>query len=215
MDYKILAASPLFADMELAEIETAAAFCKAKRRSFKKGELILRAGNVTTCLGIVLNGRVQIEFDDFWGRKNIIACMEAGDIFGEAYACAGEPLMVNAVAENTAGVLFIDVNEILNNNGQPFMHKLVKNLLVISAQKNLQLSRRMLYTSYKTIRERLLAYLSYLALCSGSNNVRVPFKRQLLADFLHVDRCALSNEISKMQRDGLLKADHNNFIILA
>lgn len=217
MEYDVLKLSALFKGLTEAEIQAALAALEAKTKNFDKDSVILRAGTVARELGIVLSGGVQIEFDDFWGRKSIVNYLEAGDVFAEAYACAGNaPMLVNAVAAKNSSVLFISAAQIVaaGADSSPYRQKLIKNLLMIMAQRNLQLSRRMLYTSYKTIRERLLAYLCYLALCSGGNTAAVPFNRQQLADYLHVDRSALSNEISKMQKDGLIKVNRNVFTIL-
>lgn len=217
MEYDVLKSSVLFKGMTEAEIQIALLELGAKTKNFDKGSIILRAGTVVREIGIVLNGSVQIEFDDFWGRKSIINYLEAGDVFAEAYACtANAPMLVNAVAAKNSSVLFISAAQIVaaGADSSPYRQKLLNSLLMIMAQRNLQLSRRMLYTSYKTIRERLLAYLCYLALCSGGSTVAVPFKRQQLADYLHVDRSALSSEISKMQKNGLIKVKRNVFTIL-
>ena len=87
-------------------------------------------------------------------------------------------------------------------------------MLTISAQKSLNLSRRILHTSSKTISGRLLSYLSFQATQHGSREFEIPFNRQQLADYLSVDRSAMSNELSKMQKEGLIKSDRNHFTIL-
>ncbi|WP_449290343.1 Crp/Fnr family transcriptional regulator [Oscillibacter ruminantium] len=89
--------------------------------------------------------------------------------------------------------------------------KLIRNLLAISAQKNLNLSRRSLHTAPKSIRGRLVAYLSDQALRQGTRDFYIPFNRQQLADYLNVDRSALSSELGRMQREGLLTAEKNHF----
>ena len=90
----------------------------------------------------------------------------------------------------------------------------MQNLLSLSAQKNLNLSRKIFHTSPKTIRGRLLSYLSDQSVRSGSRSFTIPFNRQQLADYLNVDRSALSNELSKMQREGLIRVDRNQFVLL-
>ena len=113
-------------------------------------------------------------------------------------------------------VLFLDVRKILKvcPNACEFHQNLVKNLLAISAQKNLNLSRRIFHTSSKTIRGRLLSYLSYQAMECGKNEFDIPYNRQQLADYLGVDRSAMSNELGKMQKDGLIEVKRNHFRIL-
>ena len=82
------------------------------------------------------------------------------------------------------------------------------------ATNNLQLSRRILHTTPKTIRERLLAYLSYQELLTGSPEITIAFNRQQLADYLAVDRSALSAELSRMKKDGLIEFEKNLFTLL-
>ena len=124
--------------------------------------------------------------------------------------------MVNVVAAESTKVLFLDMRKALQICSHACAHhnKLIRNLLSISAQKNLNLSRKIFHTSPKSIRGRLLSYLSYQAVRSGSQSFVIPFNRQQLADYLNVDRSALSNELSKMQRDGLLHVEKNHFDLL-
>lgn len=84
----------------------------------------------------------------------------------------------------------------------------------VAAAKNVTMSRRIFYTSAKTIRGRLLSYLSDQALRQGSNRIRIPFDRQQLADYLGVDRSALSHELGKMQKEGLLEVKKNQFFLM-
>ena len=81
-------------------------------------------------------------------------------------------------------------------------------------QKNLLLSNRIFCTSPKTIRSRLLTYFSRLSVKYGSSTIQIPFNRQQLADYLNLDRSALSKELGKMQQDGLIEY-HKNMIYLA
>ena len=123
--------------------------------------------------------------------------------------------MVNVVAVEPTEVLFLHTDKMFTvcPNTCMFHTKLVRNMLSISAQKNLNLSRRIMHTSSKSIRGRLLSYLSFQATKHGSLEFEIPFNRQQLADYLSVDRSAMSNELSKMQRDGLLKVERNRFIL--
>ena len=112
-------------------------------------------------------------------------------------------------------VLFLDVGQIFSGeSGCLHQRVLVRNLLSITARKNLSLSRRSFYTSSKTIRGRLLSYLSDQAVLQGSSHFSIPFDRQQLADYLGVDRSALSNELSKLRREGLVRAEKNQFYLL-
>ena len=136
-------------------------------------------------------------------------------MFGETYACLpGQPLLVTAVAAEPSRVLFLDARPLrAGDPGDPALRQVLANLLQVSLRKNLELSRRMLHTSSKTIRGRLLSYLSEQALLAGGRQFTIPFNRQQLADYLNLDRSALSKELCKMRDEGLLEFDKNRFVL--
>lgn len=217
MDFISLSKTALFRGATPQEVEGMLTCLNAERRHFSKGQMICRTGDVAASLGLVLSGSVLIENDDIWGNATVLDSVGPGHIFAEAYACApGEPLMVNVVAAGPAEVLFLNMNRVLQVCPHACAHhnKLIRNLLSISAQKNLNLSRKIFHTSSKSIRGRLLSYLSYQAVRTGSRSFTIPFNRQQLADYLNVDRSALSNELSKMQKEGLLQVDKSHFHLL-
>ena len=127
-----------------------------------------------------------------------------------------QKLMVNVVAAEEARILFLDVGRILKvcSNSCVFHHTLIENLLKLSAEKNLRLSKRIFHISSKSIRGRLLSYLSYQAMENGKKEFDIPFNRQQLADYLNVDRSAMSNELGKMQKDRMIEVDRKHFRIL-
>lgn len=210
----ILSDCPLFSETSEEEIRLMLNCLGAYRKKYKKEETIFHAGDIIHTLGIVLSGSVHIEINDFWGNKSILNHIRPGGIFAEAYSCVpSQPMLVNAVAASPAEILFLDVRKILQicSNSCSFHSRLICRLVSITAQKNLQLSQRILHTAPKTIRERLISYLSAQSLLLGQKSFSIPFNRQQLADYLNVDRSALSNELSKMQKDGILKYNKNHF----
>lgn len=214
MDPSILTGSPLFAGCREAEIKEMLTCLNAQKKTYPKDTVILHSGDMVRCIGLVCSGSVHIENDDLWGNKSILDCILPGQVFAETYACAGnEPLMVSAVAATTCEILFLNVGQMLHTcpNTCGCHARLIENLLAISARKNLTLSRRMFHTSAKSIRGRLSSYLSWQAQQSGSCEFDIPFNRQQLADYLGVDRSALSAEIGKMQREGLFAASRSHF----
>lgn len=217
MDTAALCKTALFRGSSPEEVEAMLACLGAERRQYAKGEMVCRVGDVISSMGVVLRGSMLIQTDDLWGNTAVLDRVGPGQIFGEAYACAlGEPLMVDVVAADGSEVLFLNVERVLNVCSNACGHhiRLVRNLLSISAQKNLALSRKIFHTSSKTIRGRLLSYLSDQAVRSGSSTFTIPFNRQQLADYLNVDRSAMSNELGKMQRDNLLRVEKNRFQLL-
>lgn len=183
--------------------------------SYKKGHVIFGAGSIVTDIGLVLSGSVRIEHTDLWGNKSILGITPAGSVFAESYACIpNEPMMVDAVANEDCDILFINVPKLfMPCSACDSQNTLIHNLVMISAGKNLQLSRRSLHTSPKTIRGRLFSYFSQQVSAHGSNKIIIPFDRQQLADYLNLDRSALSKELGKMRNDGLIEYNKNTFVI--
>ena len=178
--------SPLFAGMGRDALCSLLRRLPWTRRHYARGDTVCEAGAGVEALGLVAAGSVYIESCDAWG---------------------GEPLMVRVVAAGDAEVIFLKAEALLK---EP---PLARNLVELLARKNLQLSRRMRCTAPRTIRRRLMVYLSEEAAQQGSRSFAIPFNRQELADYLEVDRSALSTEISKMRREGWLRAQGNVFVL--
>lgn len=218
MDYLFLSKTILFRGISPDDIQSMMGCLQGVTKKYTKGSIIHHAGEAISTMGLVLSGSVCVESDDVWGNKSILDKISAGHIFAENYACLpGEPLMVNIVAAEAAEILFMrtDCMFTVCCHTCGFHNQLIRNMLTLSAQKTLNLSRRILHTSSKSIRGRLLSYLSYQAAQHGSREFDIPFNRQQLADYLSVDRSAMSNELSKMQRDGLIRSNRNHFTILS
>ena len=216
MDHKLLENAPLFKDVAPEEIDAMLQCLGTEEKEYEKGEIIFHAGDVIHSIGLVLTGRVQIENDDLWGNKSVLESVGPGFAFAESYACLpGEPLMVSAIAAEPSRILFLDTGRVLTAYPSACSHhsRLVQNLLYISSQKNLNLSRRIFHTSSKSIRSRLLSYLSFQAAKAGSQDFYIPFNRQQLADYLSIDRSAMSAELSKMRKEGILETDKNHFVL--
>ncbi len=214
MGENALAHTPLFHGIRADEIEQLLPCLGARWRDFSKGELILRAGDVTDELGIIVRGSANIVVNSYWGDSVIFGHIGPGEVFAESYAAIpGEELGVDVVAAEECQVCFLDMGKLLTTceRSCPFHHRLIHNMIQLSARKNLGLSRRMTHIAPKSIRKRLLSYLSQQALEQGSSHVTIPFSRQQLADYLGVDRSALSNELSKMRRDGLIDFRKSEF----
>ena len=217
MDLLFVSKTALFRGCSQAEIRDMAQHLHFRTARYKKGAVILSEGTVVTDIGLVLSGSVQIAHHDIWGNKSILGIVEAGGVFAEAYACIpNEPMLLDVVANEDCEILLVNVPSLFSlpspGAGES---RLTQNLVVISAQKNLQLSRRSLHTSPKTIRGRLLSYFSHQISAQGSRTVKIPFDRQQLADYLNLDRSALSKELGKMKRDGILEYRKNVFTFKA
>ena len=177
---------------------------------------MLSAGESTEKLGLVLEGSVIIERNDLWGNRSILSRVGPGEIFAETYALlTREPLMVDVRTNEKSRILFLRLGELAHpGREEPWRMRVLSNLLGISAGKNLRLSARSIHTAPKTIRGRLMAYFYDRSVQQGSGEFSIPFDRQQLADYLNVERTALSKELGKMRRDGILTYRKNRFRLL-
>ncbi len=216
MDIKILTGTPLFANMSEKEILSALQCLNVLERSFDRGETVLHSGTATQFCAVLLSGSVNIESSDAWGVTSILDNIAPGQVFAETYACLpDEPLMVNAVATQPSRVLFLELSRIFNSCSASCPHHgtLLRNLITVISRKNLNLTRKVQHCAPRTTRSKLLSYLSDQSLRAGNCRFNIPFNRQQLADYLGVDRSALSAELGKMRRDGLLDFHKNSFFL--
>lgn len=205
---------PIFQGIEEPEIASLLQCLQATERTYQKGETILSEGTVTENMGIVLSGMALISCGDIWGNTSVLGHVTPGSVFAEVYACIpGEPLLITVSAAEDTTVLFMNVGRILSTctNACPFHTRLARNLLTVCAHKSLQLSQRILHTSSKSIRGRLMSYFSQCAKQAGNSTFQIPYNRQQLADYLGVDRSAMCHELSKMQKEGLISYEKNRF----
>ena len=216
MDIRQLQKTILFRGMTEAEMIEAIQVLEAHEKRYEKGETLLNAGLATERMGLVLDGSVTIESNDAWGNRTIISHVGKGQVFAETYALLeNEPMLVDVTASEVSRVLFLRSGRIqgLTSSLRPWVLKYIANLLTISAHKNLILSGRSFHTAPKTIRGRVMAYLNSVSLQKNSREFDIPFDRQQLADYLNLERSALSKELGKMQRDGLISCWKNHFTI--
>ena len=204
-----MTSSPLFRDIAPADLASLLDCLDARERAYEKGAWLLRRGEWTDRLGLVLSGTVHILREDFWGSRSIVGLAGPGEIFAESYALAGEPLEVSVLAASDARVLFLRVETALTGCGQ-----LTRNLTALLAEKNLTLTRKMRHMARRTTREKLLSYLSAQALRSGEPEFDIPMDRQQLADYLAVDRSAMSAALGKLRDEGVLEFRKNHFRLL-
>ena len=160
---------PLFTGMTPEETAQMQALHAFRERTFPKGAYILRSGDRTQALGLVRAGGVHIESCDVWGERSILSYIAPGQVFAETYAVCGEAMMVDAVAAEDSEIVFLDLSVLLGaaQRAASWYPKLMQNLLRITARKNLTLSSRIFCTTAKSVRGRLLTYLSAQAAQQG------------------------------------------------
>ena len=207
----------MFNGINESEIEGMLKCLNARTMLYKKNEYILRNGETVNSIGMVLEGLALVEKEDIWGNRTIISEISPGSLYAESYACLSKlPAEISVIASDNTTVMLFDIRRILTtcSSSCGFHTKLIQNLLYTIAQKNVLLTKKMEYISKKTIKEKLLAYLSSEAMKADSPTFNIPFNRQELADFLSVDRSALSSEISRLQKKGIISCRKNAFTIL-
>lgn len=212
MNYEFLSRTFLFQGTSPEETKHMLSCLKATPQSYAKGSTIWQVGDQVKAMGLVLNGSVHIESIDMTGNKSILNRIAPGQVFGETYACIpGEKLLIGVTAAEDCQILFLEVGKIFRTcpDTCPCHEKLIRNMLMVMAKKNLELSRRSLHTAPKSIRGRLLSYFSQEMVQQGSSRFTIPFNRQELADYLGVDRSALSNELGKMRKEGIIEVNRN------
>ncbi len=215
MNQKELLKHPLFMGLNEDNLPQALGIFNCSQKDFSKGQTIFHSSSKTETMGFVLEGRIQIESTDYWGNKTIIDNLGKGKVFGETYALTGRPLMVDVIALEESKIMLLNPKNIFLHNDDEVTSILIKNILVVSMNKNLHFSQKIFHTNSKTIRGRLLAYLSSCAPSKVPDaEFDIPYDRQQLADYLQVDRSALSAELSKMKADGLIDYWKNHFKLL-
>ena len=213
----ILKNTQLFSGASDEDIEAMLGCLQARLCTYKKGEYVLREGERIERLMMLVKGELHIQRDDYWGNRSIISMVGVGEMFGEAYAAPESgPLMNDVLAVEDSAVIFLDIGKLLTvcPNGCKFQAMAVKNLFFAISEKNRKLVRKLGYMSRRTTREKLIAYLSEEAKRQNSGAFSIPFNRQQLADFLSVDRSAMSNELCKLRDDGLIEFEKNRFRLL-
>lgn len=187
-------------------------------KSYRKNDYIKEIGDLADFIGIVLNGNIQILKDDYYGNRNITASLGPASLFAESFASAGiKHLPVDIMSCNDSKIMFIARKEIFNMCGGgncSYHHTLIENLLKIVASKNIMLTKKLEITSKKTTSEKLMAYLSDQARINNSSCFSIPFDRQALADYLGVERSAMSTEIGKLVKAGVIETKRNQFKLL-
>ncbi len=211
-----LSESPLFRGISGTEAEKLLVCLSARQAEYKRGAMLLCAGTPSADMALVLVGRVDIVQDDFWGNRNLVRVCAPGALFGEAYACTGDQkLYVSVIAQTDTAVLWLNAQRVLTTCPDTCgCHSvLIRNLLKQLAFNNIRMSRKMEHITQRTTRDKLLSYLSAQAQEHGRAEFDIPLSRQQLADYLSVERSAMSAELSRLRRDGLIESDRTHFIL--
>lgn len=214
MNDSVLSTSVLFKGFDESEVNTLLTSLNAQEKRFRKGEIILHSGDKISTLCFVTAGSVTIESNDMWGNRTILNLVGKRNFFAESYALLPDtPMLVDVCANEDCSIVFLNMKYIdrLDDRSRA---KFFANLLTITTRKNLHLSGRSFHTAPRQVRGRIMSYLNTVSVHKNSREFDIPFDRQQLADYLNVERSVLSNELSKMQKDGLIRCRKNHFEII-
>ncbi len=213
----VLKRTKLFSGVGEEDISAMLSCLGARLLTYKKGEYVLRQGEHLSDILVLAEGSLHIQRDDYWGNRSILGHVGPGEIFGEAYvAPESGTLMNDVIAVENSAVYFFDVRRVIStcSSACRFHTLVVQNLFFAISEKNRGLVRKLDHISRRTTREKLLSYLSEEAKKQNSASITIPFNRQQFADYLSVDRSAMSNELCKMRDEGLLEFEKNRFKLL-
>ena len=211
--FSILSGCPLFSGVEEGELSHWLKGQAHRSRALARGEFLFHMGDRPGQLGVVLAGSLHILYEDAFGGRSILAVVGPGELFAEAYACAGAPLTVSVAAREESRVLLLDAGGLLEEQESPAGHRVRDNLIRVLARKNLTLNEKIRHVTRRTTREKLLSYLSAQRQRQGRDEFVIPFDRQQLADYLSVDRSAMCTELGKLCREGLVSCRGKHFVL--
>ena len=184
----------------------------------EKGKVIFHQGDVPKYFGVVISGGVQVIAHDPAGNQSVMWDIGQGELFAETYAGAEvDALPASFVAAQDSVIMILEYTRVINgcrNNGCLAHSLLVTNLTRSIARKNLVLTQKLNIVTRRTTRDKLMSYLEVQRGQAGSDWFVISFDRQTLADYLGVDRSAMSAELSRMKKDGLIDYRKTEFMIL-
>lgn len=210
----VLRRCTLFQGLSDSEILSSLNCIGAEIETREKNEYILRAGEKTDAVGLLLSGNALIIQEDLWGNRNVITRLDSGDFFAESFAVIPNTILsVSVVATESCKNMKMDITRMLTvcSSACSSHNRLIHNLVTTLAGKLLVFHDKITHMSKRKTRDKLLSYLSAESFRQNSLSFDIPFDRQQLADFLCVERAAMSVELSKLQKEGLLKTDRSHF----
>ena len=213
----LLLKNPLFVDVSEENIQKLSACLAAREKIYAKDTFVFRAGDAVRSVYLILSGNLHIVNEDFWGNRSIIETMPANTLFGEAYTlAASDKHLVSVLTAEESIILEMDPVSLFDTcaNGCSCHEKLIKNATHILAEKIVRLTEKLGHIAQRSTREKILSYLSKCARQAESNAFQIPYSRQQLADYLCVDRSALSHELSRLSQLKMIRYRKNQFELL-
>lgn len=213
----VLEKTELFKNLKIDEIKKCLKDLNAKKKSFEKNNLIYELGKPIDKIGLVISGNAHVIKEDFWGNRTILTQLKKGNIFGEVMSFQkNKNPNINVEISKKSEILFLDFKKIFDSDEvlESYNKKLVLNMFSIVTKKSVLLTEKIEHITKKSIREKVFSYLSAYSFKCKNDSFKIPFNRQELADYLSVERTALSRELSKMQEENLISFKNNKFKLI-
>ncbi|MBR2969945.1 MAG: Crp/Fnr family transcriptional regulator [Clostridia bacterium] len=193
-------------------------FCfKTRFKTFLKNEDIIRQGDPMDEVVLILKGSAIVKNVDSLGDISVLRQMTRGDVYGiESAYNTDEYYKDSVVASEKTLVMFMNKHRLITPCGNKCKrHEIVsRHLVQMLAENNLELSEKLTHMSKKTIRDKLMSYLTTMANRENSTYFEIPYNKTELANYLSVDRSAMSTELSKMKAEKIIDFDKNRYHLI-
>ena len=217
-DYSLLIhLSPLFRGIDEDDLKALLDCLGVRRRSYRKDSFVFLAGQRLTDMGLLLSGQLDLLQDDVWGNRRILERISPGEMFATAFTCAEiERIPLSVQATQPSVVMLFDYRKVITtcNSACGFHTQLISNMLRLLANKSIAMMDKIENVTRHNTREKVLSFLSQQAQLRQTRSFEVPFNRQELAEYLAVDRSALSAELGRLRDEGVLRFHKNHFELL-
>lgn len=213
--YNLIVNNPLFSGIALHDFDHLFTCLSPTIQHYQEDEIIVHTGDPIHTIGILLSGSANIIKEDQKGNQSILSKLSTSDIFAEVFACAHVMYSpVSVVCTMKCSVIFIDYHRMVTTctSSCPFHAKLIENMLSLIAHKTLLLHQKNELLSKRTTREKVLLFIDNQR--GSAKQFTIPYNREQMAQYLCVDRSALSYELSKMRKEGLIDFHKNTFKLL-
>ena len=213
---RILHKAAIFQNVPAEEFDDMLEALDSQLKYYRSNQILISQGTKTSRAGVLLEGSLLQYQEDFWGRRSEIHEIKEGQLFLESSACARSTVSLSTVQAQTAStVLWFNMNDIMRLDGSRRFHTiLVRNLMHVFAEKNLELNEKLVHMEKRSTKEKLLSYFSQQSVEHHSDSFDLDLTRAQLAEYLCVDRAAMSSELTKLKKDGYLEAERNHIRLL-
>ena len=205
----------LFDGIKDEQLADAIKLLNGRIKKVVKDDYIVQLGGTIQYAGLLLKGKIESSFQNENFDQITMHTFTGGYLFGEGLVinhAKNSPVQVRAVEDSV--VLFIDLEMIYAAaDNSPIQNILARNLIKSLAKKNLILNQKVRILSQKSLRDRIFIYLRTLPK-DKDGYVKIPFTQTALAEYLGVNRSALSRELGRMQNEGLLVIDGKRIKII-